>query len=423
MRNFVEVCGVARTAPAAWIRTLQQEQGREAMMAKREHVQEPLGQVDPLYGYPAHVTACADNTSYAILTDDGDGGCRAIFGGKIVAEWRRDSPKFSLSFDGTKLATAERRVERGERIYEISVNGESAYESTLVTIHHFDWLDDGRLAWEGWNEDDGSIDDDGVRYVVNGKDVTGSLQFEPVLMERRRHAVIIHENGKRYTVFDDGSRSETVDVPMDVDIMRWHEDGWPETRRRREIPETVRDEKTGRVRMRYRGVEGPWFDEFETMGGLGGTVFDERREKIAHVGCTYAAPARLMGRVVGSVLEKAETVEGRTKHSPLWAWPIALLFNPYFGPGYLYAETSKRYRPVDGAKAWKRGYRAVRDIFYAPSGALAAVVVSGRGMRLVIDEDEGPSFDEIYNARAGKDGKITYLARTGNRFVRVTVDG
>lgn len=411
-------------APIARVGSLQQEQGREAMMVKREHVQEPLGQFEPLYGNPVHVAACADNTSYAVLAEDGAGGSRAVFRGMIVAEWHpHDSPNFSLSFDGTKFATAERHVEGGKSVYEISVNGEPAYESTLGTIHYFDWLDDRRLAWEGWNKDDGGIDDGGIRYFVNGRDVSGKLQFQPVLMGRGRHAVIVHEDGRRYTVFDDGRRSESVDVPMDVSIMSWHEEGWPETRRNREIPETVRDEKTGRVRMRYRGVEGPWFDEFETMGGMGGTAFDERREKIAHIGCVYAAPARLMGRVVSAVLAKAESVEDGTKHSPLWAWPIALLFNPYFGPGYLYAETSKRFHPVDGAKAWKRGYRAVRDLFYAASGSLAAVVASGRGMRLVIDEDEGPPFDEIYNARAGKDGKVTYLARTGNQFVRVTVDG
>jgi hypothetical protein len=396
------------------------------MMAKREHVQEPLGQFDSLYGNLVHVAACADNTSYAVLAEDGAGGSRAVFRGKIAAEWHpHDSPKFSLSFDGAKLATAEclRNDEYG-RTHEISVNGEFTFASDLDTIHYFDWLDDGRLAWDGWKKDDDSrIDDKGVRYVVNGQDVSGKLQFQPVIMGRGRHAVIVHEDGKRYTIFDDGSRSEAVDVPMDVSIMSWHEEGWPETRRNREIPETVRDERTGRVRMRYRGVEGPWFDEFETMGGLGGTAFDERREKIAHIGCTHAAPARLMGRIVSAVMEKAEAVEDKKKHSPLWAWPIALLFNPYFGPGHLYAEASKRYHPVDGTKAWKSGYRAVRDLFYAPSGSLVAVVVRLRGMRLVIDEDEGPPFDEIYNARAGKDGKVTYLARTGNRFHRVTVDG
>ncbi len=393
-------------------------------MAKREHVREPLGQFDPVFGHLTHVTACADNTSYAILADDGAGRHRAVFSGRIVAEWDScDSPRFSLSFDGTKFATCEAHVEGGRLVHEIAINGEHAYESTLGTVHYFDWLDGDRLAWDGWNKDDGSIDDAGVRTVVNGEDVTGRIRFQPVLMPHGRHAVIIHEGGKRYTIFDDGSRSAPVDVPMDVGIMSWHEDGWPETRRNREIPETVRDEKTGRVRMRWRGVEGPWFDEIDSMGGLGGTAFDETRRKMAHVGCDYAAPARFAGRLVSAVLEKAETVEDAKKRTPLWAWPVALLFNPYFGPGYLYAETSKRYRPVDGAKAWKRGYRHVRDVFYAPSGALVAVVTRARGLQVVIDEDEGPTFDDVCNARVGKDGRVSYLARTGNRFFRVTADG
>lgn len=407
------------TATVAAIRSLQQEREREAMMARREHLQEPAGRFDPLYGHLTHVTACADNSSHAFLAEDGGGGQRAIFKGKIVAEWHaHDSPKFTLSFDGSKFASAERHVEKGARRYDISVNGEHAYESALDTVHYFDWIDDERLAWEGWNDGE-----DGIRYVVNGNDVTGRLQFQPVLMGHGRGAVIVHENGKRYVVFDDGSRSTAIDVPMDVGIMSWREEGWPESRRNRVFPETVRDEKTGRQRVRYLGTEGPWFDEVTTDGFGGGLAFDGAKQKVAHVGCDYGGPAKLMGRLVGAVMQRADAGEDRGKRSSLWSWPVALLFNPYFGPGYVYAEASKRYRPVDGAKPWKRGYRRVHDIFYAPSGSLAAVVGDSRGMRLVVDEDEGPAFDEIYNARPAKDGRICYLARRGNDFFRVTVEG
>lgn len=384
-------------------------------MVHRAHRLERVGVVDPAWGPLRHVIASSDNRGFAVVTESEDGVQRYVFGGKVVAETGPHEPvPVSLSFDGTKLAVARRVVVDGGRVrHRIEINGEPAYEADLDTVHYLDWLSNDRLAWNGWNDDDtGRIDGGGIRRFVNGADVTDSLDYQPVLMDRMRHAIILTEGGVERTIFDDGSLSEPR---QPRERFAFHEDG-----ERPERPEEVWDGGRREVRVRYRGVAGPVFDGIETFGGMRSYAMNKDARRAAYVGIRYSGAARAMGRAVGAALHR---LDGEPRGlSKLWAWPLALLFNPYMGIGHAYIEGSRRYFPVDHDRAWKKGYRFAGDHFYTPHDELVVTCAQGAGACVAIDEDEGPDFDAVENVRhlPGEDA-VCYLARNGTDLIRVTV--
>src|SRR5687768_16725241 len=238
-------------------------------MSQRAHLLQRLGPIKEEWGPLRHVMAAADHRSYAILTEPKEGVHRLVFRDRVIAETGpHDLMPSSLSFDGSKLAVARRVIEGGRVRHRVEVNGEPAYDVDLSTLYHLDWLDNERLAWDGWNEGgDDRIDDGGVRRFVNGADVTDRLDFEPVLVDRMRHAIRVREGDQAFMIFDDGSRSEAVRVASDTDRWHWF-DGGPGARERPERPEETWDGARRSVHVRYRGVTGPMFDGIESFGGM-----------------------------------------------------------------------------------------------------------------------------------------------------------
>lgn len=390
-------------------------------MPQRAHRIERLAAIKEEWGPVRHVMAAPDNTSFVLIAEPEEGVHRVVFGGRVLAETEpHELMPMSLSFDGTKLAVARRVAEGGRVRHRIFVNGEPAYEADLSTLHHLDWLSDRELAWDGWNEgDDGRVDDGGIRRFVNGRDATATLDFEPVLVDRMRHAIRVKEGSKAYMIHDDGSRTAPVTVGPDVDRWHWFDELMPPIRLDdRARPEEVWDGARRSVRVRYRGASGPIFDGIESFGGKRSYALNADGRRVAYVGIRYSGVARAMGRAVGAGIER---IEGEPKGlSKLWAWPLAFLFNPYFGLGHAFIEGSRRYFPVDHDREWKKGWRFASDHFYTPSDELVVTCTGGDGSRVVIDEDEGPPFSMIENVRhlAAEDA-VCYLASEGEQIFRV----
>lgn len=388
-------------------------------MTRREHRLQRLGDIDEAWGPTAHIEPTSDNRAYLIVTEPQEGVHRYVFGGRVLAESQpHDLTPASLSFDGTKLAIAKQGRGRGEDASEIFVNGEKRWEVPFGTVYRFDWLDNERLAWSAWNRDDLRSKDDTIHYFVNGEDLTGRFEFEPVLMDRMRHAIHVKEGDRAYVIYDDGSRSEPVIVPPDRDRYHWFRDvGEPHERSER--PEESWDGARRAVRVKYRGVVGPSFDGIESFGGMRSYALNKDGRRAAYVGVRYSGAARVMGNAVAKALNR---MDGEPKGlAKLWAWPLALLFNPYMGVGHAYIEGSRRYFPVDHDKEWRKGYRWAHDHFYTPDDELVVTAAEGRGERVVIDEDEGPVFDRVINVRHdAAERAVCYLATEGSSVFRVT---
>ncbi|HSD12801.1 MAG TPA: hypothetical protein VLC10_04545 [Patescibacteria group bacterium] len=381
---------------------------------------ERLADVRPEWGPIRHVMAAPDNTSFALIAEPAEGVHRVVFGGRVLAETGpHEIMPMSLSFDGTKLAVAKRGRGRGERTSEIFVNGEKRFDVPFETVYRFDWLDDERLAWSAWNSDDLRAKDDTIHYFVNGEDVTGRLEFEPVLMDRMRQAIQVKEGRTAYMIYDDGSRSASVTVGPDVDRWHWFDELTPPIDLAdRTRPEELWDGARRSVRVRYRGVSGPIFDGIESFGGMRQFALNADGRRAAYVGIRYSGVARAMGRAVGASLSR---IEGEPKGlSKLWAWPMALLFNPYMGIGHAYIEGSRRYFPVDHDREWKKGYRFASDHFYTPHDELVVTASGSDGRRVVIDEEEGPLFAAVENVRhLASEDAVCYLAAKDDEILRV----
>lgn len=388
-------------------------------MSGNSHCMERLGACDPAWGPLAHVIPSSDNRAFALITEPLDGAHRIVFGGRIIAESGPYDPlRFALSFDGTKLAVARAVIDGGKVSHRIEINGVPAYDVPLSTVHHVEWLSNDRLAWDGWNDDGDGRVDGGIRRFVNGKDVTDVLDFEPVIADRGRHAIHVKEGGVAYVIRHDGSRSAPVDVAPDADRWHWFDGLWSREERPAR-PEEEWDEARSRVRVHYRGVAGPGFHAIESGGGMRSFALNADGTRVAYVGIRYSGAATAMSRVVRGVIERAEGRGGIAARA--LQWPIALLFNPYFGVGHAFVESSRRYIPVDNGRAWKKGWRYAHDHFYTPDDELVVTCVDLSGARVVIAEEEGPAFDAVENVHhLADDDRVCYLARAGDDLLRVT---
>ncbi len=396
-------------------------------MTQHEHIAELVGTYKCEEGwYLQDVETCGNNTSFAVFeTDNRKTAQRILLRGEQVIDLGPRLPAFSLSSDGKKLATAKPVFGERALSHEIAVNGEVVFTSTLSTISHLVWLDADRLAWEGWNESKNSaIDEDGIRTFVDGVDVTGTLEFEIVLVNQRLVTVVREigiEHDGVYAIYDDGTTTPTR-LSMKADESsshRWHDWVWEQGER----PEIDTDPITGMSRVRYQGNVGPWFKGIENAGSMTEFTYSADQTKVAYVAGEITGLGAMLGRVAQSYsarIEASEEANGSREEIPWWGAPFVKLFNPYNGPLYALWERSTRLRPVDGDRPWKKRYTGVGGMFYTSDGELAAVVQDGQKVRLAINEDEGPAYDAIHNARDNGTG-VHYLAQKGDHFFRVAV--
>jgi hypothetical protein len=442
---------------------------------------EELGRVDPALGELRHVIMNHDNRACAAVYQDPESGeQRFVFNGRVVARHQEHAcESFALSPNGLMLAVTKGRRCKGEP-GEIYVNGELAFTVPFDIIYHLVWLDNQRLAWECWNDTnrqkqhdkikwrqelaeaqgvavadlppDPELEDSGVRYFINGEDRTADFAFECYWGEFGRHAMAVWEKDWVYYQDDTGARSR-FEKPVLMEDGQFsfshHRDNCPRGQRRwAEVLNASRGEKpeplppdadasgltlrqlvdrglladdSANGRIVWRGQPGPQFDGVENGGGFRTYAFSADKSRIAYVGIRYGGWAKGLMRAVGPLIEKGLNRESG-KEPPWWMWPLTLLFNPYMGPGYAATEASRRWYPVDNGQPWKKGYEFANNHFYTPASELVVTCRQGSKVMVVVDEQEGPAFDEVYNVRyLPEEQAICYLARQGDKIFRVTV--
>lgn len=79
---------------------------------------------------------------------------------------------------------------------------------------------------------------------------------------------------------------------------------------------------------------------------------------------------------------------------------------------------------VQNGRFWKKGYPEINvgGIFFTPENELVIVAGNWRGSAVVIDENEGPWFSEVYApCYLNSERAVVYLARKREKFFRVVV--
>lgn len=393
----------------------------------------------PEWGIVRDVIAGTDNSTFGCFTEDMSGNHFVVWDGRAIETY---SPmdvliRFVVSPDGSKCATFREDYATGKPTSTIAINGEVAYVSQIQTVTHLAWLDDQTLVWSGWNEDEsresrrgGSRQAVQIRCFKNGEEVTGDLDFEPVLLRSGMRALNVMEKGQFYTIFEDGSRTEPRAVP-DPGQFSFHEMRF-ESARSQEFAEKVPDPETGRMLVAYRGIEfgkrdpSICFDDIEVESGMPEFAYSEDRKRVAYVGMNYPAVSRLFAGVVRKCVDRSEDDKrggvGRFLAS-LVAKPFVLLYNPYFGVLYAWEKSARRYTLVKDDQIVAGPYRRIRDHFFTPDGRLVAIVSPRPGYECVtVDGEEGPLFQCIHHVRYAKNtGALTYFGQQGEEIYRVVV--
>lgn len=371
-----------------------------------------------------------DNSSCAVVTSrkrktflHSEPGAmyRYVFKGAVVTEQRSEEypAPFAMSFDGKRFAVAESRQDKDRFIHAVKINGKIQYTLPCDTIREFAWLDNERLACVAYNGYGNRRSNRrprnkrrAVGCFVNGKMVRGLDMFS-ALNDDLRLATIVRQNGQKYTLSDDGTCSDRM--PYDPEDP-FHEPQGAEPEQPQEIWNDLRNE----VYVRYRDSSGPIaFHAIETFDGVRPYAFNGDRSKVAYIGMKYPMVARKIQQATDILLRRC-LENSKVNPTSLLVWPLALLINPYFGPLYHAIESSRRYYPVNGSWCWSKGYGLVTHFFLTPENELAVTVRDGRSQRVVIEEREGPSFDQIENVRWLKDQQcVCYMARLGNSIFRV----
>jgi len=349
---------------------------------------------------------------------------RYVFNSAVVAEEHFEKCSrmiCAMSYDGTKFAVAERQFLDERHVHAIKINGEQQHVIPCDTIRELVWLDDEHLACMAYNNHDcrPSRRRRNKRApggcFVNGKMVRG-LEIEQVWGADMRLVTMVREGGLQHTLFDDGSRTEPKPYDPENPYHAPHE---TPTEQPQEIWNDLRNE----VYVKYLDAPCPrTFHAIESFGGTRPHTLNDKRTKVAYVGMRYPYLARQAQKLAGMVINRAGSREVRGLSASLLDWPVALLFSPNFGPAHFAIESSRRFFPVNHDKAWTKGYKAVTDYFLTPKDQLMVTVSDGKTQRVVIDEVEGPAFDQIANVRYLKsEDRVCYMARRGNLVYRVTV--
>ncbi len=300
---------------------------------KRTHRTERIASLQRGWGHLVHVEPSADNRScYLILEYNshiGEGSSRSIaMGDAIVSKTEiSEHPATALSPDGRQLAVAKQIRTFGRVVHEISINGELRWTMPYDTVHHVCWIDDDRLVWDAWNTEEltASLRDrkakmgdpadrppSPIRIFVNGEsDGHGVTHFTRLHISGRLWAAEVAENGKIYTVFDDGTCSEKRDIDPDSSAgspravgFRFAND--PDVLHGRVTAE--KDDKHGAERARHRDLVSK--HRFEDIGARyshdGIEDVDIRSHRAAYVGMRRVGVMAKMANAFGRHMQLKE---------------------------------------------------------------------------------------------------------------------
>ncbi len=174
------------------------------------------------------------------------------------------------------------------------------------------------------------------------------------------------------------------------------------------------------------------FHDTETRSGLYAFAVNADGTRIGYVGVMYGGWVQPLMKLAARIFDNVDLKTEKNGKEPFWALPLAFLFSPYTPALHPLMESSRRYFPVnavylpddDGWKVeervWKKGYLFVSDKFLTPAGELVVTAHVRGHCHVVVDEAEGPAFDEVWNVCHDADGDgIIYVARRGNTLYRV----
>lgn len=405
--------------------------------SKRVHAEERIAEVKQEFLFDKNsrlkVVPSANNKVCLFVIDHGSNYLRRVISNNLpVAETDGHLP-FALSFDDQKLAVAIQRhnSETGRVSNEIQINGTTTHAVNFDTVYHLVWLTNNRLAWSCWNtNEEDRVDSEGIRYFVNGEDVTDKLVFEPIFLgvDGNGRAVVVQEDDHRYLIHDDGRTEYFSPVDLSDGRYRLTENMFPKIHM--EVnPEFLFNERSRKATVKFGKVIGPEFDDIESLGIVESNrfVFNCDFSNLAYVGTNFSGWAHWVTSLSEKLIKRAEAKEdyedGKHRNKiPWWLWPAIIAVSPYSAMSRRIEEAARHCFPVRNHRPWKHSFKDVSHLFFTPSDKLAAVVRSRSGWHVAIDDEIGPTFQEIFNARwLPNENAICYLGRRGANLLRVLV--
>jgi hypothetical protein len=341
-----------------------------------------------------------------VLNIKGDGG-----GDKI----------FALSFDGQEMALVHKEKYSKDEYFNILINGFLAYKTDILNMWNMFWLPNGDLVWQGHTGE-------GVHTYINGRDVTGLIEFRAFCDIDRNELGIIVKNFKdqeECAISKDGSvvgRKPLTNL-SDTDHDKWRE-YWEKqlgrkTPERDNLPEYL--ERGKKSSLKYLDVTGPPFDD---IGATRGRVFSEDLSKVGYIGSNLSMLGKVLSFTSETLYDWSKGASdyikeyfgrfGQAVTSPLDWFNLKLLCN---------APCLNNCTPCVNDKPWSKSYWRAEGSLFTPSDKFVAVVWPRRSKCCVsIDGDDGPLFDHIKNVRYNRSEKeLSYIGIRGDTAFRGSV--
>ncbi len=333
----------------------------------------------------------------------------------------------AINFDGTLVATScDASVPT--KPMTIAINGVTTYQlPPNYDLYQLQWVSNQELLWRAMpRHNQPGHKSPPILTFRNGVDMTGSLLYETYyggMVE-----VIDYAAGVHYRVSPQGKvfGKEAIDPskPRARSIFDLRLPSCEALEAERALakpkPQVTQTQSEGYVT--HRGIEGPHFAEVERYGGLRSYVLSPDGSTVAYTGVTYQKTLDRFSRFWIRCIACLEQEEHCHKWwAKLLAFPLVLLYNPYFGPIYMATKASKRHVIATQHGAWSKRYFWVSTYFFTPQNHLVALV-NDSDWRVVIDDIEGPAFDEIQNLHYNDDMQtVSYLANDGTDYFSVSV--
>lgn len=351
-------------------------------------------------GWP-HIQQTPFNKVFVCITEKGEEGVRLVANGNVI-QTGEQIPNWSVSPEG-KFAFA-RRCENvdGQTYYQIFMDGEELYRVAMDNLHDLRWISAYELAWTASMDFRKNPEDQGMHYFINGQE-TNLLQFQRTRTADGHGAQLLvmdFRMDRGYAILDNGVVKELGQARKLFGS--YEETSWRVFRSNPYAPQVLENMRGKYVC--YRGMNGPCFSEISgRVSEARKFVFSMDKNRVAYRGVAASFWTELKLLAI----------------SPI-AYPLFFLYVASHDPRARYFRPARRYYVVDHPRKWENSYHFVEALWYQENGELVAEVKTKRGMRVVIDEEEGPEFDEVdCSCFSAEEKAVTYFARRGNEYFRV----